>query len=542
VVDAVSLVLNALTSGVAQGVADNVSDAVKSAYSTLKQLVHAKFVGSKSAEVALDEHASDPETWQVPLTKYLNSFGAGADEAIIGAAQQLLALLDPDGTAQGKYQVDLRGAQGVQVGEGNQQYNTFNAPTYVMAPQLVDIGPGQPRNELAFTPAYEAAGGRARLGLALDEVYEDGPGWVQQFDGGTSGRPAVICALFGHAAVAVDQEIWNALGQFGRGTYVSGVAAVGFPVPSGERPFIAADGGPVELAGGQWGAGRLVPLDPGGWRWQPEIVFDSAASWYQDHWSARRGEMDLRLRLAAGMLLVADGLRITEAGRERMLAELPSTGITALITGLAKRYGLESADLVWQETPEPEGFNNNRFAAYQLIVPGRDGRAALFGSLWFTLPGGRAIDVGAIADLCVDFDVIQPTTEPVTPAHIAPELRITPGELAGFYADAWQAAMALVLTTGNRAEEVPPAGPSRLELYIQNRHPAGGGGERGLRTEDLVDLSIFGRSRKSQLRDLSVGVTAPLGLRAEEIGSLVRQALKQMASDFGFTAAETAQL
>lgn len=78
--------------------------------------------------------------------------------------------------------------------------------------------------------------------------------------------------------------------------------------------------------------------------------------------------------------------------------------------------------------------------------------------------------------------------------------------------------------------------------YIQNRHPEGSGGQRVLRTQDLVDLSVFGRTRKSQLRDLSVGVTAPLGLSTEEIGSLVRQALVRMGSDFGFTEAETAQL
>jgi hypothetical protein len=158
---------------------------------------------------------------------------------------------DPAGTAQGKYRVDLRGAQGVQVGDRNQQYNTFNAPTYVMAPPPVGIRPGQPKNEPAFGPAYEAAGGRARLGRALDEVYEDGPGWVQQFDGGSSGRAAVICARFGQSAVAVDHEVWNALAQFGRGTHVSGVAAVGFPIPAAGRPFIAADGRPIELAGGQ---------------------------------------------------------------------------------------------------------------------------------------------------------------------------------------------------------------------------------------------------------------------------------------------------
>jgi hypothetical protein len=42
--------------------------------------------------------------------------------------------------------------------------------------------------------------------------------------------------------------------------------------------------------------------------------------------------------------------------------------------------------------------------------------------------------------------------------------------------------------------------------------------------------------------DLSIGVTTPLGLNAEEIGSLMRQALIQMANDFGFTAADTAQI
>jgi hypothetical protein len=541
--DAVSLVVNALTFGAAQGIADTVSESVTAAYAKLKRLVRAKFAGNSPAEVALAEHASDPATWQAPLAKYLTSSGADADEAIVEAARQLLALLDPAGTAQGRYRVDLRGAQGVQVGDRNQQYNSFSAPTYVMASPPAEIRPGQPGNEPAFGPAYEAAGGRARLGRALGEAYEDGPGWVQQFDGGGSSRPAVICGRFGQPAVAVDQEAWNALARFGRGTHVSGVAAVGFPIPGVGRPFIAADGGPIELAGGQWGGGCLVPLVPGGWRWQPKVVFDSSASAHQDDWSFRRGEMDLRLRLAAGMLLVTEDLRITEAGRDRLLAALPATGLTALIASLARRYGLASAGLAWRETPEPEGLNNNRFAAYQLIVPGRDGRSALMGSLRFTLPGGRAIDVGVIVDLCVDFEAIQPATEPAaTPARIAPELQVTSGELAGFFSSAWPTATTLVVTTGQQAAEVPPAGPSRLELYIQNRHPAGGGGERVLRTGDLVDLSVFGRSRKSQLGDLSVGVTVPLDLDAEEIGAHVRQALKRMASDFGFTGAETAQL
>jgi hypothetical protein len=543
-VDPVSLVLSALASGAAQGVADNVSEAVKSAYGRLKQLVSARFGGDKPAELALSEHAGDPETWHAPLAKALAASGAATDQAVIEAAQQLMALLDPAGAAQGKYQIDLRGGQGVQVGDGNSQYNTFNTvtPTVTVIPPIAEIRPGQPRNEAAFGPAFEAAGGRARLGGALDETYEDGPGWVQHFDGGSSGQSAVICALYEHEPVAVAQPVWNVLAQFGRGTYVSGTTAVGFPIASGERPFIDADGSPVELDGGKWGRGRLVPTASDGWRWQPEVAFDSEAVRDQDVWSFRRGEMDLRLRLAVRIPLVAEPLRVTGAGRTRMLAELPSTGLADFIADLAKRYGLASGQLTWQETPEPEGHNNSRFAAYQLIVPGADGRPALLGSLWFMLPGGRAIDVGAVVDLCVDFEAIQPTAEPAAPALIPAELRITYGELVGFFTSAWQAATALVLATGESAGDVPPAGAPRLELYIQNRHPEASGSARVLRTLDLVDLSVFGSTRRPQLGDLSVGVTAPLDLSAEEIRSLVRQGLIRMAEDFGFTAADSAQI
>lgn len=542
--DPVSLVLNALASGAAQGAADSVSDAVKSAYTKLKNLVSARVSGKKSAEVALAEHATDPETWQAPLAKALTASGVGADQAIIKAAQQLMALLDQMGTAQGKYQVDLRGAQGVQIGDGNQQYNTFNSvtPTFVMPPPTVEIRPGQPRNEAAFGESFEAAGGRARLGRALNEVHEDGPGWVQHFDGGSIGQPAVICAIFGQSAAVVDQEIWNAIGQFGRGTYVSGAAAVGFPVASGERPLIMADSSPVELEGGAWGRGRLVPMTSCGWRWQPEIVFDNEACRDQDTWSFRGGEMDLRLRVAARIPLVAEGLRVTDAGRSRMLGELSSTGLTDLIASLAKRYDLKPTALTWQETPEPEGNNNSRFAAYRLDVPGVSGHPALRGSLWFTLPAGRATDVGAIVDLCVDFAAIQPVAGPAAPAQVASELRITPSELVGFFTTAWQAATALVLTTGEQASEVPPAGAPRVELYIENRHPEASGGPRALRILDLVDLSVFGRTRKTQLGNLSIGVTAPLHLSPERTASLVREALIRMANDFGFTAADTARI
>jgi hypothetical protein len=75
--------------------------------------------------------------------------------------------------------------------------------------------------------------------------------------------------------------------------------------------------------------------------------------------------MDLRLRLAARMFLAAENLRVAEAGREQMLAELASTDLTDQIASLASSYGLKAADLAWQETLESEGpQHNRRFATY----------------------------------------------------------------------------------------------------------------------------------------------------------------------------------
>jgi hypothetical protein len=76
----------------------------------------------------------------------------------------------------------------------------------------------------------------------------------------------------------------------------------------------------------------------------------------------------------------------------------------------------------------------------------------------------------AIVDLCVDFEPIQPTAEPATPAEIPPELQIMPRELVRLFTSGWHAA--LVPATGQSAVDLPSAGASRLELYIQNRHSA----------------------------------------------------------------------
>jgi hypothetical protein len=188
------------------------------------------------------------------------------------------------------------------------------------------IRPGQPGCEAAFAATYNAAGGEAQLGQALGEVYDAGPGWVQHFTGNPSGEPAVICALHGRTAIAVAESVWNEVCAIGGGHPGSGAAGVGFPVGSRPQvPFIGPASEEVELAGGQWGPGRLTRCKrPDRWIWQPNIAFGSQTISDRDSWGTGKGEMDLRVRLAARIPVADSDLRVTGAGRERMLAALRS--------------------------------------------------------------------------------------------------------------------------------------------------------------------------------------------------------------------------
>ena len=445
----------------------------------------------------------------------------------------------------GEYVMNADGAQGLQIGDHNAQRNVFfpaSSPETMTAARPPRIWPGQPRNEAAFGPVYEAAGGVAFLGEALGEVYEEGPGLVQHFGGGPDGEPTVICALYEHTPVAVAQGVWNALRAVGRGANGGGTPGLGFPAAdqAGQPAFIGTGTGTIELAGGSWGSGQLIQAD-GRWRWRPHVHFDSEA--YRDHdtWSMRGEEMDLRLRVAARIPFHAEGLRITGTGRSRMLTALPATGFVGVIAGLAARYRLEPGELRWQETPEPAGYNDTLRAAYRLMITGPGGRTALHAALWFTLPHSYQ-PARAIVDLSIDFDAIRPGSSGTTPAYVPADLKVTPSELMAFLSSAWQAAMVLPLAGIEDVIDMPPAGPPRLEFYIQNRRPENSGGQRTLRTLDMVELSAFGPTRRAHIVDLAVGITAPLGLSAEETSMLARQAMIRMAGDYAFTDAETAEI
>lgn len=89
--DPLTLILTALTAGAAAGGQAVISDAIKDAYNSLKALIQRKFAGKPSAEVALTEHETDPQIWAAPLKKALAQEHVDQDQAILQAAEQLIA-------------------------------------------------------------------------------------------------------------------------------------------------------------------------------------------------------------------------------------------------------------------------------------------------------------------------------------------------------------------------------------------------------------------------------------------------------------------
>ncbi len=126
--DPVMLIVTALAAGAASGAAEAAASAVKDAYAGLKALVARRLGGRPDAELVLARHEQAPEVWQAPLAAVLADAGADRDLELVHAARALMTLVDGAGARAGKYTVDVRGAQGVQIGDHNRQDNVFNVP------------------------------------------------------------------------------------------------------------------------------------------------------------------------------------------------------------------------------------------------------------------------------------------------------------------------------------------------------------------------------------------------------------------------------
>ena len=126
--DPITLIVTALAAGAALGVKDTASAMVTDAYAGVKALVKKRLGEGPGAELVLARHEQAPETWQAPLMAELAETGADGDRDLIAAAQALLDLVGEAEGRAGKYTADVRGAQGVQIGDHNRQDYVFNAP------------------------------------------------------------------------------------------------------------------------------------------------------------------------------------------------------------------------------------------------------------------------------------------------------------------------------------------------------------------------------------------------------------------------------
>ncbi|WP_206443237.1 hypothetical protein [Candidatus Protofrankia californiensis] len=116
----------ALAAGAVSGLSGTATQAVSDAYAALKDLLRRRLVGRGQDPGALDGEEAEAEAWRSRLAGRLAAADVDVDDEVRAAAEQLLAAADPAGYRAGKYAVDLRGAKGVQVGDGNIQNNTFN--------------------------------------------------------------------------------------------------------------------------------------------------------------------------------------------------------------------------------------------------------------------------------------------------------------------------------------------------------------------------------------------------------------------------------
>ncbi|WP_458085701.1 hypothetical protein [Streptomyces spinosirectus] len=122
--DPATMVVQALVTGAAAGFGGAASTAVTDSYQALKQALAARLAGRPQVleQIRVLERRPGGPTGHLVHDLVVTE---AVDTQVVECAQRLLALLDPAGTHAGAGRIDLREAQGVQVGDGNTQHNTF---------------------------------------------------------------------------------------------------------------------------------------------------------------------------------------------------------------------------------------------------------------------------------------------------------------------------------------------------------------------------------------------------------------------------------
>lgn len=120
----IELVLAALAAGAGAGITEATSDVIRNAIARFRERLASR-VERRHARDVLEANHTDPQTWRDLLSDDLLIYEASKDPEVTTMARSLLELLGQ--TPVGKYRIDVRSVQGVQIGDGNTQTNTFTA-------------------------------------------------------------------------------------------------------------------------------------------------------------------------------------------------------------------------------------------------------------------------------------------------------------------------------------------------------------------------------------------------------------------------------
>jgi len=133
------------------------------------------------------------------------------------------------------------------------------APRVVIAPSPaappVAVGEGDPLWSEEFQEVYEAAGGRAALGVPAGPVTAARPGVMQQLNGGSWG-PAAICAVPDFKPVILAGDAWRFFLKQSRDASPADYPALAGSPVADETDYHGRR--IVSLSGGGWGPGELI--------------------------------------------------------------------------------------------------------------------------------------------------------------------------------------------------------------------------------------------------------------------------------------------